>query len=220
MPEAEFEDIKKRFQNVENFRRVFASLEDWIERMEWESVKNKHKELRDEFQKIYAKVNQIKSQLELNHAALNSGDISKDQFEKKLRELVGELSIVDLELDSITPKLHRFFDKMKEFIKEGGITEEEQKVLDELNEILDLLSPEKVHKEIRENREEMHVEPIKKPKVVVEEIKVRKEPVEEIKEPRRIVEEIKVRKYCSNCGNPNKDGLKYCKFCGAKLIQI
>ncbi|MCK5342116.1 MAG: hypothetical protein KAR20_01865, partial [Candidatus Heimdallarchaeota archaeon] len=108
LQEGEFEEVKQRIQDVENVRHIFADLEDWIERVEWESVKNKYNSLKDEFQEIYSKVNQSKTQLDLNMMELKSGNISKSQFEKKLGDLIGELSIVDLELDSIKPKLYRF----------------------------------------------------------------------------------------------------------------
>ncbi len=157
MPVEESEDIKKRLKDVERFRRAFADIEDCLERIEWESLKQKNKELMEEFQKTYVRFHQVRSQLRLNEEALNRGDISRSMFEKKLRELSGELSIVDLELDCMKPKLCRFILKIEDFVKEEGIVEDEKEILDELKEAMDLLSS-KVEWEKRMERRKMEKE--------------------------------------------------------------
>ncbi len=157
LPVEESEEITKRLEDVERFRRAFADIEDCLERIEWESLKQKSKELMAEFQKTYVRFHQVRSQLRLNEEALNRGDISRSMFEKKLRELSGELSIVDLELDCMKPKLCRFILKIEDFVKEEGIIEDEKEIMDELKEAMYLLSS-KVEWEKRMERRKMEKE--------------------------------------------------------------
>jgi len=220
LQEGEFEEVKQRIQDVENVRHIFADLEDWIERVEWESVKNKYNSLKDEFQEIYSKVNQSKTQLDLNLMELKSGNISKSQFEKKLGDLIGELSIVDLELDSIKPKLYRFMNKMKEFIQEGSMNDEKMKVLDELNEMMDISLAEKTYikEHFKKPREKWEHNSDFDKKTIGVNIKPKNFEVlkEEHEEPVRTIK--KSKKFCPKCGLPNIYEKKFCTSCGSKLF--
>lgn len=221
MPVEESEEITKRFKDIERFRRAFADIEDCIERIEWESLKQKNKELMDEFQKTYAKFHQVRSQLRLNEEALKQGDISSSMFEKKMRELVGELSIVDLELDCMKPKLCRFILKIADFLIEEGMVEDKKEVMAELKEAMTLLESKnewekKMERRGVEREESERLERERKEREESERLE-RERKKEKIKE--KFEERANVKKFCSSCGRENIKRTEFCDFCGAILVE-
>lgn len=249
MSEDECEDISKRLRDIERYRRAFADIEDCIGRIEWEVVKQRGRELREEFQKIYAKVNQVKFQYAIDQEALRKGDISQAQFEKKLMELIRELSGVDLDLDCMKPKVCRFIEKINEFVKEDGAVEDENVIIDILNDAMVQLklSENELKQSIRErqpekegnSRERIDVDKVEKKiqykKILYEERNsgIEKEPEDkekldreikdnEEKERReriRLKSQAQVKNFCPICGRKNKSQLKFCKSCGASLLK-
>ncbi len=147
MPDVAFEEIEKKIQRIEEFHKINTLIAHWMSRIGSEIEKSQVKEIKDgfllleteferfnkDFQTIKNNCDQVKIILSLQKDLLNNHKIKESDFENELWGLTEKLSQAESQLDvGIHPKLILLMNKMKKFVLKEGVTEEEQKIISEL----------------------------------------------------------------------------------------